>query len=50
MWIELTYSQGDKYHSHCDKVARTSRIAFLCDPNIGGKVGACGGMGVVILI
>ena len=38
VWIELTYSGGSKYHSHCGSVARTARIVFLCDPNVGGMV------------
>lgn len=38
MWIELTYTGGDNYTSHCDKRARMTRLAFLCDPNINGKV------------
>ena len=38
VWIELTYSGGSKYNSHCGKMARTARIVFLCDPNIAGMV------------
>ena len=38
VWIELTYTGGDNYTSHCDKRARMTRLAFLCDPNINGKV------------
>ena len=37
-WIELTYSGGDVYHSHCDAGSRTARIVFLCDPNVKGQV------------
>lgn len=37
VWIELTYTGGDNYTSHCDKRARMTRLAFLCDPNINGK-------------
>jgi cation-dependent mannose-6-phosphate receptor len=36
-WIELTYSGGDVYHSHCDSGSRTARIVFLCDPNVKGQ-------------
>ena len=38
IWIELTYSGGSKYHSHCGNLARIARIVFLCDPNVGGTV------------
>ena len=38
VWIELTYTGGDNYTSHCDKRSRMTRLAFLCDPNINGKV------------
>ena len=38
VWIELTYPGGDNYGSHCQKMPRTARIVFLCDPNIAGMV------------
>ena len=40
MWIELTYTNGDHYHTHCNKNQRIARIAFLCDPLVHGKVRA----------
>lgn len=36
-WIELTYTGGDEYGSHCGKTPRTARLAFLCDPFIKGQ-------------
>lgn len=36
-WIELTYSEGDNYHSHCGLGSRTARIVFLCDPRVKGQ-------------
>ena len=38
VWIELTYTNGDHYHTHCDKIGRMVRIAFLCDPLVHGMV------------
>ncbi len=39
MWIELVYTGGLSYGSHCKQQSRTARIVFLCDPDIGGMVG-----------
>ena len=38
VWIELTYSKGDSYHSHCNKAPRSARLIFLCDPLVNGLV------------
>ena len=34
-WVELTYSGGDKYTSHCGSEGRVSRIFFFCDSSAG---------------
>lgn len=36
-WIELTYTDGDNYTSHCNNEDRKSRVVFLCDPFVSGK-------------
>ena len=38
VWIELTYSGGTNYTSHCGSRPRTARLIFLCDPLIQGLV------------
>ena len=38
IWLELTYTGGDKYGSHCDKEERKARLVFLCDTNVPGLV------------
>ena len=40
-WIELTYSGGDPYGSHCGKAGRVSRIFFFCDSAAGDVSGCC---------
>lgn len=39
VWKELTYTRGSRYSSHCNRTERMSRIVFLCDPAVTGKVG-----------
>ena len=38
VWVELTYTNGDSYTSHCGKESRRGRLAFLCDSLISGLV------------
>lgn len=49
VWIELTYTNGDKYHNHCNKNQRIARIAFLCDPLVHGKVSVCSGPSTTVI-
>jgi cation-dependent mannose-6-phosphate receptor len=34
-WLELLYTDGDKYRQHCDQEKRKTRIMFVCDPDAG---------------
>ncbi|XP_011409630.1 PREDICTED: cation-dependent mannose-6-phosphate receptor-like [Amphimedon queenslandica] len=36
VWVELTYSGGDRYGSHCNGENRKGRLVFICDPLITG--------------
>ena len=38
IWVELTYTGGDMYGSHCKQEARKARLVFLCDTNVPGLV------------
>ena len=38
-WIELTYSNGAPYGSHCKGEGRVSRIFFFCDSAAGDVSG-----------
>ena len=39
--MELTYSGGAPYGSHCGKAGRVSRIFFFCDSAAGDVSGCC---------
>jgi len=31
-WILLTYADGDRYNSHCNKSKRQAHVMIVCDP------------------
>lgn len=50
MWIELIYTGGHSYTSHCNKQPRTTRIVFLCDSSIEEMVGMATSVEVLMII